>query len=147
MGAGVLAAMKKKSLLGAGKKPVIAYLNGGPTDNNSKLFKQGYGSILDPLIKSGKAAKGPDQGVPEWDNQKARTVFEQMLVKTGNKIDAVAAANAGNGAYEGASSATMASSSSLVKARTVRGAGMRLRPASVAGLRVMYPQRTAAPSV
>ena len=95
MGAGVLAAMKAKGLLGAGKKPVIAYLNGGPTDNNSKLFKQGYGSVLDPLIKTGKATKGPDQGVPQWDNQKARTVFEQMLVKTGNKIDAVAAANDG----------------------------------------------------
>jgi len=95
MGAGVLAAMTAKGLLGAGKKPVIAYLNGGPTDNNSKLFKQGYGSVLDPLIKTGKATKGPDQGVPQWDNQKARTVFEQMLVKTGNKIDAVAAANDG----------------------------------------------------
>ena len=59
MGAGVLAAMKKKSLLGAGKKPVIAYLNGGPTDNNSKLFKQGYAGVLDPLIKSGQAAKRP----------------------------------------------------------------------------------------
>jgi len=95
MGAGVLAAMKAKGLLGAGKKPVIAYLNGGPTDNNSKLFKQGYAGVLDPLIKSGKAAKGPDQGVPQWDNQKARTIFEQMLVSTGNKIDAVAAANDG----------------------------------------------------
>ena len=87
--------MKAKGMLGAGKKPVIAYLNGGPTDNNSKLFKQGYAGVLDPLIKSGKAAKGPDQGVPAWDNQKARTIFEQMLVKTGNKIDAVAAANDG----------------------------------------------------
>ncbi|MGL6280449.1 MAG: sugar ABC transporter substrate-binding protein [Gaiella sp.] len=95
MGKGVLAAMKAKGLLGAGKKPVIAYLNGGPTDNNSKLFKQGYAGVLDPLIKSGKAAKGPDQSVPGWDNQKARTIFEQMLVSTGNKIDAVAAANDG----------------------------------------------------
>lgn len=95
MGQGVKAAMTAKGLLGAGKKPVIAYLNGGPTDNNSKLFKQGYAGVLDPLIKSGKAAKGPDQGVPGWDNQKARTIFEQMLVKTGNKIDAVAAANDG----------------------------------------------------
>ena len=33
--------------------------------------------------------------MPGWDNQKARTIFEQMLVKTGNKIDAVAAANDG----------------------------------------------------
>ena len=95
MGKGVLAAMTAKGLLGAGKKPVIAYLNGGPTDNNSKLFKQGYAGVLDPLIKSGKATKGPDQSVPGWDNQKARTIFEQMLVSTGNKIDAVAAANDG----------------------------------------------------
>jgi D-xylose transport system substrate-binding protein len=95
MGKGVRAAMISKGLFTSGKKPVIAYLNGGPTDNNSKLFKQGYASILDPLIKAGKASKGPDQGVPQWDNQKARTVFEQMLVKTGNKIDAVAAANDG----------------------------------------------------
>ena len=65
MGQGVKAAMTAKGLLGAGKKPVIAYLNGGPTDNNSKLFKQGYASVLDPLIKSGKATKGPDTGVPQ----------------------------------------------------------------------------------
>jgi D-xylose transport system substrate-binding protein len=95
MGAGVKAAMTAKGLLKGGNKPVIAYLNGGPTDNNSKLFKQGYASVLDPLIKSGKASKGPDQGVPGWDNQKARTIFEQMLVQTSNKIDAVAAANDG----------------------------------------------------
>jgi len=95
MGKGVQAAMIAKGLFTSGTKPVIAYLNGGPTDNNSKLFKQGYASVLDPLIKAGKATKGPDAGVPQWDNQKARTVFEQMLVKTGNKIDAVAAANDG----------------------------------------------------
>ena len=95
MGQGVQAAMIAKGLFTSGTKPVIAYLNGGPTDNNAKLFKQGYAGVLDPLIKAGKAAKGPDQGVPGWDNQKARTIFEQMLVKTGNKIDAVAAANDG----------------------------------------------------
>ena len=95
MGQGVKAAMTAKGLLKAGSKPVIAYLNGGPTDNNSKLFKQGYAGVLDPLIKSGKATKGPDTGVPQWDNQTARTIFEQMLVQTSNKIDAVAAANDG----------------------------------------------------
>ena len=46
-------------------------------------------------IKNGTFTKGPDQFVPGWDNQKARTIFEQMLVQTGNKIDAVAAANDG----------------------------------------------------
>ena len=33
--------------------------------------------------------------MPGWDNQKAGTIFEQMLVKTNNKIEAVAAANDG----------------------------------------------------
>jgi D-xylose transport system substrate-binding protein len=75
--------------------PVVAQLNGGQTDANSFLFKGGYDSVLDPLFKNGTLKKGPDQFVPDWDNQKAGTVFEQMLVKTGNKIDGVAAANDG----------------------------------------------------
>jgi D-xylose transport system substrate-binding protein len=33
--------------------------------------------------------------VPEWDNQKALTIFEQMLQQTNNKIDGVLAANDG----------------------------------------------------
>ncbi|HXG75092.1 MAG TPA: substrate-binding domain-containing protein [Gaiellaceae bacterium] len=76
-------------------KPVVARLNGGPTDNNSYLFKSGYDSVLNPLFKNGTFVAGPSQFVPGWDNQKARTIFEQMLVRTGNKIDAVAAANDG----------------------------------------------------
>jgi D-xylose transport system substrate-binding protein len=76
-------------------KPVVARLNGGPTDNNSFLFKSGYDSVLNPLFKNGTFVAGPNQFVPGWDNQKARTIFEQMLVRTGNKIDAVAAANDG----------------------------------------------------
>jgi len=75
--------------------PVVAELNGGSTDPNSFLFKGGYDSILKPLYKNKTFTKGPDQFVPGWDNQKAGTIFEQMLVKTGNKIDAVAAANDG----------------------------------------------------
>ena len=77
------------------KKPVVAELDGGQTDNNSYLFKGGYDSILNPLYKNGTFKKGPDQFTPDWDNQKAQTIFEQMLVKTSNKIDAVAAANDG----------------------------------------------------
>jgi D-xylose transport system substrate-binding protein len=78
-----------------GQHPVVAELNGGQEDANSFLFKGGYDSVLSPLYKNGTFKKGPDQFVPAWDNQKAGTIFEQMLVKTGNKIDAVAAANDG----------------------------------------------------
>jgi D-xylose transport system substrate-binding protein len=80
-----------------GQKPVIAELNGSPTDNNATLFKQGYDSVLNPLYKKGTFTKGPDQSVPGWDNQKALTIFEQMLQSTGNKIDGVDAANDGLG--------------------------------------------------
>jgi D-xylose transport system substrate-binding protein len=75
--------------------PVVAELNGGSTDANSFLFKGGYDSVLKPLYAKGTLKKGPDQFVPGWDNQKAATIFDQMLVKTSNKIDAVAAANDG----------------------------------------------------
>jgi D-xylose transport system substrate-binding protein len=38
-----------------------------------------------------------EQDVPDWDNQKALTIFEQMLQKQGNKIDGVLAATDGLG--------------------------------------------------
>jgi D-xylose transport system substrate-binding protein len=92
-GKGVVAGLKANGKYS--QHPVVAELNGGSTDPNSFLFKGGYDKILKPLYKGGIFKKGPDQFVPGWDNQKAGTIFEQMLVKTGNKIDAVAAANDG----------------------------------------------------
>jgi D-xylose transport system substrate-binding protein len=85
------------SCLGTPSGQSIAELNGSPTDNNATLFKNGYDSVLNPLYKSGKLKKVADQSVPDWDNQKALTIFEQMLQKTGNKIDGVLAANDGLG--------------------------------------------------
>jgi D-xylose transport system substrate-binding protein len=79
------------------KHPVIAELNGSPTDNNATLFKKGYDSILKPKYKNGTFKKGPDQWVPQWDNQKALTIFQGMLTKTKNNIQAVDAANDGLG--------------------------------------------------
>jgi D-xylose transport system substrate-binding protein len=78
-------------------KPRIAELNGSPDDNNATLFAQGYNSVLDPLYKGGKATRVADQSVPDWDNQQALTIFEQMLQKSSNKIDGVLAANDGLG--------------------------------------------------
>jgi len=94
-GQGLVAGLKANGMYS--KKPVIAELNGSPTDNNATLFKQGYDSVLKPLYAKGIFKKGPDQWVPQWDNQKALTIFEQMLSKTGNKIDGVDAANDGLG--------------------------------------------------
>jgi D-xylose transport system substrate-binding protein len=90
-GEGLAACIKSKGL----KNPVVAELNGSPTDNNATLFARGYNSILNPLYKKGTYTKGPNQSVPDWDNQKALQIFEQMLAAKNNKINAVAAANDG----------------------------------------------------
>ena len=72
----------------------IVYLNGSPTDNNATLFKQGYDGVLSKMAQYKKVA---DQSVPDWDNQQAGTIFEQMYTKEKGKIDGVLAANDGLG--------------------------------------------------
>ena len=72
----------------------IVYLNGSPTDNNATLFKQGYDGVLS---KMSQYKKVDDQSVPDWDNQQAGTIFEQMHTKEKGKIDGVLAANDGLG--------------------------------------------------
>jgi D-xylose transport system substrate-binding protein len=82
-----------------GDKPdaQIAVLNGSPTDNNATLFKNGYDSVINPKFDAGEWSEVDDQSVPDWDNQKALTIFEQILQKAGNKVDGVLAANDGLG--------------------------------------------------
>ena len=71
----------------------VALLNGSPTDNNATLFKQGYeGAITDAGYKVSQ-----DQAVPDWDNTKAGTIFEQMYTKANGDFVGVAAANDGLG--------------------------------------------------
>jgi D-xylose transport system substrate-binding protein len=93
-GQGLVAGLKADGEYG--KKPVIAELNGDIKDNNAKLFKQGYDSVLNPLYKNGtfKKAKGGDQ-YTDWDPIKGRRIFDQILARNGNKVDASIAANDG----------------------------------------------------
>jgi D-xylose transport system substrate-binding protein len=74
-------------------KPVIAELNGAPTDNNATLFAQGYNSVLNPLYAAGKYKKAGNQSVPMWDKDKAVTIFQGMFTAAGGNIDGVLAAN------------------------------------------------------
>jgi D-xylose transport system substrate-binding protein len=85
-----------KCLTDAGKKPAdggIVELNGSPTDNNATLFKAGY----DKVIKDAGYKVVADQAVPDWDNTKAGTLFEQIYTAQKGKFIGVAAANDGLG--------------------------------------------------
>jgi D-xylose transport system substrate-binding protein len=79
--------------LGSGDKNIV-YLNGSPDDSNATAFAAGAHKILDPM-KNYKVVA--EQAVPKWDNQVGATLFEQMVTKTGGKIDGVLAANDGLG--------------------------------------------------
>jgi D-xylose transport system substrate-binding protein len=92
-GQGIVNCLKAKGV----KKPRVVYLNGSPTDNNATLFKQGYASVVGPYLKSTGGTLVADQAVPDWDNVKGGTIFEQMLTKAGGKLDAVVSANEGLG--------------------------------------------------
>ncbi|MBE2199748.1 MAG: substrate-binding domain-containing protein [Anaerolinea sp.] len=75
--------------------PRIVQLNGSPTDNNSTLYRAGYFSVASPRYEAGDWFLVDDQDVPEWDNQQALIIFEQILTAAGGNVDAVFAANDG----------------------------------------------------
>ncbi|MDX1615105.1 MAG: substrate-binding domain-containing protein, partial [Candidatus Promineifilaceae bacterium] len=75
--------------------PQVVLLNGGPTDNNSTLFREGYVSVAEPYFNDGSWELVDDQWVPDWDNQQALVIFEQILTAADNDVTAVFAANDG----------------------------------------------------
>ena len=75
-----------------GKPANVVFLNGSPTDNNATLFTTGAHSAVD---KTPSITVVGEQSVPDWDNDKAVTIFEQMYTAADGKIDGVYAANDG----------------------------------------------------
>ena len=75
--------------------PQVVQLNGSPTDNNATLFREGYFGVAEPRYDAGDWTLVDDQAVPDWDNQQALVIFEQILTAAGGNVDAVFAANDG----------------------------------------------------
>jgi len=73
----------------------LAVINGSPTDDNARLFNEGYMSVLDPLFASGERSKVYEASTPGWEPPKAQREMEQALTKTDNNIDGVLSANDG----------------------------------------------------
>jgi D-xylose transport system substrate-binding protein len=77
-----------------GKSGSIVMINGSPTDNNAKLFKQGAHSVLDNSgFKIGK-----EYDTPDWSPDKAQSEMEQAITALGKTgFVGVYAANDGTG--------------------------------------------------
>jgi D-xylose transport system substrate-binding protein len=57
--------------------PNVLIMDGDPTDNNAKLFAQGYNGLLKPYFDDGTYTKvGEPAGT--WDPDKAATIFQQQ---------------------------------------------------------------------
>jgi D-xylose transport system substrate-binding protein len=76
------------------QKPNILVMDGDPSDNNAKLFAQGYNGVLAPLFKNGSYVKvGEPAGT--WDPPTAQTTFQQQWTAHPN-INAVITPNDDN---------------------------------------------------
>src|SRR5215468_9324891 len=76
--------------LGSKTNPSIVMINGAPTDNNAKLFKQGAHSVLD-----GKVNIAKEYDTPDWSPDQAQNQMQQALTALNNMVDGVYAANDG----------------------------------------------------
>lgn len=75
-------------------KPNILIMNGDPTDNNAKLFAQGYNAVLKPHFDKGEYVKvGEPAGT--WTPSVAQTTFAQQFTAHPN-INAVVTPNDDN---------------------------------------------------
>ncbi|HUX21701.1 MAG TPA: substrate-binding domain-containing protein, partial [Spirochaetia bacterium] len=75
--------------------PTIVMINGSPTDNNAKLFKQGAHSVFDPLVQAGKLVIAKEYDTPDWSPDQAQNEMQQALTALGNQVDGVYCANDG----------------------------------------------------
>jgi D-xylose transport system substrate-binding protein len=77
-----------------GKSGSIVMINGAPTDNNAKLFKQGAHSVLN----SSGFKIGKEYDTPDWSPDKAQTEMDQAITALGKTgFVGVYAANDGTG--------------------------------------------------
>ena len=75
-------------------KPNILIMDGAATDNNAKLFAQGYNGVLQPYFDNGTYVKvGEPAGT--WDPPTAQTTFQQQYTAHPN-INAVVTPNDDN---------------------------------------------------
>lgn len=79
--------------LGGGDKNIV-FLNGSPSDSNATSFSNGAHEVLDAIPSYTVVA---EQAVPDWDNQQAGTIYEQIFTQQAGAIDGVLAANDGLG--------------------------------------------------
>ncbi|HEY4069555.1 MAG TPA: D-xylose ABC transporter substrate-binding protein [Burkholderiaceae bacterium] len=71
------------------------FIKGSPTDPNADFLRAGQGEVLAAAIKSGDIKVVGEEYTEGWKPENAQKNMEQILTKTGGKVDAVVASNDG----------------------------------------------------
>jgi D-xylose transport system substrate-binding protein len=83
-----------QSFVSSGKNNTVM-IDGGQTDNNALLFKQGAHSVLDPLFTAGTLKKVYETFTPSWDNNTAQIEMNAALTANQNNVQIAYVANDG----------------------------------------------------
>jgi D-xylose transport system substrate-binding protein len=98
-----------------GKSGSVVMINGAPTDNNAKLFKQGAHSVLD----SSGFKIGKEYDTPDWSPDQAQNEMEQAITALGK--DAFVGVYAANDGTAGGAIAAMKGAGINPSSRPVTG--------------------------
>jgi D-xylose transport system substrate-binding protein len=87
--------MQARAVLAAKPKGNYVMIKGSPTDPNANFLREGQGEVLAAAIKSGAIKIVGEEYTDGWKPEVAQKNMEQILTKTGGKVDAVVASNDG----------------------------------------------------
>ena len=87
--------LQARAVLNARPKGNYAMIKGASTDPNSNLLREGQGEVLKAAIDKGDIKIVGEEYTDGWKPESAQKNMEQILTKTGGKVDAVVCSNDG----------------------------------------------------
>ena len=87
--------MQAREVLKVKPKGNYVMIKGSPTDPNANFLRGGQQEVLDAAIKKGDIKIVGEEYTDGWKPEVAQKNMEQIITKTGGKIDAVVASNDG----------------------------------------------------
>ena len=87
--------MQARAILAAKPKGNYVMIKGSPTDPNANFLRAGQQEVIDAAVKKGDIKIVGEEYTEGWKPEVAQKNMEQILTKTGGKVDAVVASNDG----------------------------------------------------
>src|SRR5262252_3646115 len=87
--------MQAREVFKVAPKGNYVFIKGAATDPNADFLRGGQQEVLDAAMKKGDIKNVGEQYTDGWAPENAQKNMEQILTKTGGKVDAVVASNDG----------------------------------------------------